>query len=135
MKGDRATALVCRDGKLMMIHRLRAGMEYYVLPGGHVEDGETVEIAVIRELKEETSLDAKLGSKLYSFADKEGRNHHIYSCDYVSGLPKLPPDSIESTRANEGSHNPLWVDIDEIKGLTIWPTGTRSFLLDYFNKS
>ncbi len=39
----RAGVVVIRQGKLLLIHRHRMGDEYYVVPGGGVDPGETPE--------------------------------------------------------------------------------------------
>jgi 8-oxo-dGTP diphosphatase len=53
-----ANALVIRDGKvLLVVFSGGTEREHYNFPGGGVELGETLEEAVIREVKEETSLD------------------------------------------------------------------------------
>ncbi len=59
-KRDRAQCLVCRGDQILMIeHRMR-GRDFYNLPGGGVEDGETPEEAALRELKEEVLVDGKV---------------------------------------------------------------------------
>jgi 8-oxo-dGTP diphosphatase len=134
MKGDRATAFIYKDNKVLMIQRLRKQDEYYVLPGGHVEEGETPEVAVMRELKEETSIEGKFVKKLESFVDKHGRTHHIYLCEYISGEPKLDPNSTEAKAASEGNiYTPMWVAVSKIPDLPIWPDEIGPFLLKYFN--
>jgi 8-oxo-dGTP diphosphatase len=51
----------------------------YALPGGFVEVGETVEKAVLREVKEETGLDAKIVKLLgvYSEPNRDPRFHVV----------------------------------------------------------
>lgn len=133
MKKTRATAVVIKDGKILMIHRFCEGKEYYVLPGGKVEEGETVEEAVIRELLEETTITAQLG-KLISIFDDGGSNHQLFLCHYVSGEPKLSEDSSEKIEMNENNqYYPMWVKVEKLKDFTIWPEGTKEFLLKYLS--
>ncbi len=49
---------IVRDGKILLVRRSVDDFlgGYYELPGGGVDDGETIEEAAIREIKEETGL-------------------------------------------------------------------------------
>jgi 8-oxo-dGTP diphosphatase len=54
------SAAIFRDGKVLIVRRARPPAHgLYTLPGGGVELGETLEEAVIREVKEETALDVE----------------------------------------------------------------------------
>ncbi len=57
-------------------------MGSWALPGGFVEYGETVELAAIRESKEETGLDIELDGivGIYSDPDRDPRGHIISIC-------------------------------------------------------
>ncbi len=50
-------AVIMREGKLLVTHERRRGREHVLLPGGRVQDGESISEALIRELGEETGLE------------------------------------------------------------------------------
>lgn len=49
-----------KEENILMVKNKGAHSSYYTLPGGAVEDGETLEEAAIREVKEETGLNVEL---------------------------------------------------------------------------
>lgn len=68
--GIRAVAVLVKDDKVLLIHRTRDGKEFWVFPGGGVEEDEKIEEAVVREVEEEASIKCKIVKLLYT---------HIYS--------------------------------------------------------
>jgi 8-oxo-dGTP diphosphatase len=83
--------IVLVKGKLVMVRR---GREPYkgrlALPGGIVEYGETVEEAVVREVREETGLETRVRRLLgvYSRPDRDPRGHFVtvaFVLDLVGG--------------------------------------------------
>lgn len=68
--------------------------EYYVIPGGGINENETLEENVIREVKEEFSVDIKIRGYL----GKDESNEtiaHFFRCDIVDGMPKLGGEELE----------------------------------------
>lgn len=63
----------------------------WALPGGHVDYGESCEDAAIREMKEEISLDIKLGPQIgtYSNPTRDPRKHTV-SVVYVAWAEGTP---------------------------------------------
>ena len=54
----RVCAVIISDGKILAMHDERS--PYYYLPGGRVKMGETAEHAVIREVREELNVTARI---------------------------------------------------------------------------
>jgi 8-oxo-dGTP diphosphatase len=53
--------LVVHDGKYLLAERNKENYNgYWIIPGGGVQFGETIQEAALREIKEETNLDVEL---------------------------------------------------------------------------
>lgn len=63
-----AKAAVFRDDRILLLHRANTASDpgTWDLPGGHVEEGESLARAARREVREETGLSARLGQMYYA---------------------------------------------------------------------
>lgn len=126
----RATAVVVKDGKVLLIHR-KNEKEFYVFPGGGVEERETVDQAVLRELIEETSIIVKINKILEHKIYDDGTENYAYLCDYVSGEPCLSDNSPEKIEMESGIeyYRPMWIEINDLENLTIFPEEAKRQLI------
>ncbi len=80
MKRVDVTYVLLQDDhkNVLMVKNKGEKSSYYTLPGGAVEQGETLKEAAIREVKEETGLDVQIDGVLsVSEAFFEDRGHHV----------------------------------------------------------
>jgi 8-oxo-dGTP diphosphatase len=106
-RGNTAIAIIeFPNNKILLIKRGTSVFRgYWALPGGKVEDGETVEEAVVREVKEETGLKVeimrKIGEYHYS-GTNNGIDYDYYPTCFlvkvVEGTIKRQKEEIEQIK-------------------------------------
>src|ERR1700735_2651240 len=116
------SAAVFRDGRVLIVRRARPPAHgLYTLPGGGVELGETLEQAVVREIREETALEiepvALVGFRQSAARDAAGRvERHVvilpFAARFIGGKISLneelaaadwlAPEAIAGLKTTEG---------------------------------
>jgi 8-oxo-dGTP diphosphatase len=88
--------------RLLLIRRKRPPFKaWYALPGGFVDYGETVEAAVMRELREETGLKARALELIgvYSDPKRDPRGHIVSVAFLVRVAPGTSPSAGDDAAA------------------------------------
>ncbi len=129
-KSTRVAGIIIKDKKLLVIHRIKNGKEYYVFPGGGVEKDETNEEALLREIKEETSVKVDIDRLIY-IHDYETSQQFYYLCNYITGRPKLASGSVERQRMSnqKNFYQPVWMDTDRLSEMLLYPLEIRDWLI------
>ncbi len=122
--------IIVRKGDLILLEQ--RGREPFegarCLPGGHVDYGETVEQTALRELMEETSVQAKLVGILGVFSDPQRdprgqRVSVVFVADWIDGDP-VGGDDAKSAE---------WIDETELRNSQLSLAFDHSLILrDYF---
>ena len=70
---DRACGAVIVDKQILMVRHVQDGRDFWTLPGGGIEQGETPEVAVAREIREETGLELEAKELLFDYEYSQGK--------------------------------------------------------------
>jgi len=94
-------------GGVVLIERKNAP-HGWALPGGFVDYGESLEIAAIREAKEETCLDVRLVEQFYTYSDPErDPRHHTVSTVFIATSDGVPEGADDAKTARAFTKNQL----------------------------
>lgn len=123
----RAGIVLIKENKVALIERHRAGLDYYVFPGGGVDEGETPEQAAIRETMEELGIEVAIKQKVAEIT-LGPKSRQIYflvehvSGEFGTGTGEEFTDS-DPNDPDEGIYIPVWMPIDELPRRTnIYPS-------------
>ena len=123
----RAGIVLIKDNKVALIERHRAGLDYFVFPGGGVDEGETPEQAAIRETMEELGIEVAIKQKVAEIT-LGPKSRQIYflvehvSGEFGTGTGEEFTDS-DPNDPDEGIYIPIWMPIDELPRRTnIYPS-------------
>ncbi|MCR5436066.1 MAG: NUDIX domain-containing protein [Treponema sp.] len=126
---NRSVAIVVRNGKILM-ERLcykdaNNGREFFSVPGGGIEEGETPEQTVLRELKEECGLDGTIVKPLAIVCSHERKEYsfEVAVPDDQQAITGYDPEEVGSD--NPGLREVVWKSLDEIN------EKDRAFLFSY----
>lgn len=98
----RVTGLLIENEKILLVNQKVSPNRLWSLPGGRLEQGETLEQGIVRELFEETGLNVKVIKLLYICEKPDvipPLLHITFMLEKVSGEIKLP--------TNEFDENPI----------------------------
>ena len=140
---NRAGGILIDNGKLLLMHRIKTvdgkTMEYYVVPGGGIEEGETLEDATKRELKEEIGIDVELlsGNPLLSLKEERGTQYFTLVKRIKGEIGTgTGPEFTDESYANKCFYGVEMVDIKDIINGTInmVPEEIKEKFIDIVNK-
>lgn len=123
----RVGAIIVHDNAVLVMHDERS--PYFYLPGGRVALHETAEDAVLREVKEELGIDAKIIRPLWvnqSFftEDVEKERFHeicIYFLIDITATDLLSKGKIFTFHEKQHTHTFEWLAFDRLKEEYFYP--------------
>jgi len=119
---NRAAAVIVEDEKILLVQHHKYDRQYWLLPGGGVEFGETLADAVRREVWEETGLETAINDLIFvsESIPPDGHRHVInyyFSVAITGGELKLGDDPYLC--------DVQWHRLDDLPHLIVFPNVVR----------
>ncbi len=121
----RVCGLLKKDNKILFVKHRKNNKEYYLLPGGGVDYGESFEIALKREYLEEVNFEITIGNMLFiSEAIAPAGDKHIvnvyFEVFYKSGELKVAEE--------ERLAGAEYLEVEKLEDYTIYPNVKKEIL-------
>lgn len=132
----RVRGILIENEIITLVKRVKDSGTYYCFPGGGVEEGENLEEALKREMKEELGIEVKV-KELFAqqklIRPEIEQMEYFYFCEKISGEigtgdgPEFQPGN-----NYEGIHEIVQIPIGEICKLNLLPLEVRDLILKNF---
>lgn len=126
----RVAVVLEQEGRILLVAHRKGDKRYWLLPGGGVDYGETIEECAKREMREETGLEIEVTRMLYlSEAICPQGTRHILNV-YVLGR-------IKGGELHKGEEDVLdgleFFPMEELENLTLYPPIQRQLIDSWKN--
>ncbi len=104
---DGCRAIIIEEGKILLTHELNSG--WWLIPGGGIEEGETPEECVIREVEEETGLIVRPTEQfltMHEYYEEYLYTGYFFVCE-VTGKGQMRLTDVEKERGVQPEWLPL----------------------------
>jgi ADP-ribose pyrophosphatase YjhB (NUDIX family) len=137
-------AILIEDDRILLAHFVDAGGPWYVIPGGGVQEGETLEEAFHRELHEEIGARAEFGAVAFI---REIIADRLETTNLPAGFHQLeifvhgkllPDQTLRMVMPDASQVGLVWVPLADLHNLPFFPRGliaefqARSFPKFYY---
>lgn len=130
-KKERARAIIIHEEKIVSMYRERQGRIFYTFPGGGMEENESEEECVKREVFEEFGIIVEPIKKVYTYENKNNIEH-FYLANWLSGEFGSGKGEEFQENRNNGIYLPKFIKISDIPNLPLMPPEVASaFYSDY----
>ena len=109
--------------------------EYYVFPGGHLDEKETFEQAVVREVFEELGINVKIVKEIaHSFNNDLIQDEVFFECSYINGVIGTGTGEEWSNQDVQkyGSYEIYPVSLEEFKNINVLPVNIKKIVMEIY---
>lgn len=129
-------AIIIQNNNILLIHRVKNNKEYWVFPGGGLEETDSSqEEGLKRECIEELGVDVQVGKFIKQRMYDENQVDLFYECNIVGGVvgtgkgPEYDRDVSIS-----GVYKVEWIQIKDLSRMNVFPVEIRDLVIENYGQ-
>jgi len=132
--GIRPATIIVDKEKLLLVKSEYEGKIFYLLPGGGIKFGETIEEAAIRETLEETGKKIKIIRPVYinEYIDNKDKSRRVLNIFFLSKI--IREDETKLTNDNGKIKSIEWINLDNLRNINLKPDFLKNNLKKDLNE-
>lgn len=128
---NRAGIILIEDNKLALIERHRAGLHYFIFPGGGIDQGESPQQTAIREAEEELGIIVELEQKVATVLFNENTQHYFLANKLSGEFGSGTGEEYGEYNPIHGTYHPLWMPLADVSNNNVLPHELAKLILQF----
>lgn len=132
-----ARGILFKNESVLLVQDIRPGQGYYFLPGGNVEPGESIKVALPREWQEELGWEIRAGNFLgclenrwTSNRQQDGTFVEVLEVNFLF-IVEASEETLQQDPVSKESHLKFsWVPIKDLSSINLLPSPLKSIIPD-----
>jgi 8-oxo-dGTP diphosphatase len=116
----RVAVIIPRNDEILLVRHVKEDRQYWLIPGGGLDFGETIDECARREIKEETNIDVKL-LKLLFISESVSREYERHLVNLFFLGQALNPDCELTVLRDERVQEARFVPVSQLNNLELHP--------------
>lgn len=128
---NRSGIILIEDNKLALIERHRAGLHYFIFPGGGIDQGESPQQAAVREAEEELGIKVEIKQKVAEVKFDQDTQHYFLAKKLSGEFGTGTGEEYGEYNPMYGTYHPLWMPLADVLNNNVLPRELANLVIQF----
>ena len=128
---NRSGIILIEDNKLALIERHRAGLHYFIFPGGGIDEGESPQQTAVREAEEELGIKVEIKQKVAEVKFDQDTQHYFLAKKLSGQFGTGTGEEYGEYNPMYGTYHPLWMPLADVLNNNVLPRELANLVIQF----
>ena len=130
---NRSGIILIEDDKLALIERHRAGLHYFIFPGGGIDEGESPQQTAVREAEEELGIKVEIKQKVAEVKFDQDTQYYFLAKKLSGQFGTGTGEEYGEYNPMYGTYHPLWMPLADVLNNNVLPRELANLVIQFAN--